>query len=279
MSNLALRLYNTGIVNTASGAVTVAGSLLLYSAVASSFRVLTSQVFAFLTWLGYIVLLLMPLGVAISVFGIRQAFAAKRMIAGDGSSQSILDVLARVLAIRNYSLILLTAALVYGSFYAAVSSTIVYQPADDFSKLYGAVIPSIVVIVCCGGPGYIPIVTVYLTEHLGLLIIPANILLLILVSGLVGLNTALALYEFHNRPKGAGGRWLGGFGATTGLFTACPTCAGLFLGGLVQGVGTTAAATVLASYQPLFVAATLPLLIASVLLIARRLRKRSGNSN
>ncbi len=168
---------------------------------------------------------------------------------------------------------MIIAAVAYGIFFAAVSSIIVYRPNQNFAVDYFATIPSVVPSVCCGALGFIPIFTVYLTEHLGLLLIPANLVLMVLVSSLVGMNAALALYTYDNRPKGAGVSWFGGLGAVTGLFTACPTCAGLFLGSFVQAAGTAAAATVLAAYQPVFIAVTLPLLLASTILITRRLRR------
>ena len=39
--------------------------------------------------------------------------------------------------------------------------------------------------------GFIPVFTVYITEHCGLLIVPADVLIMITVSGLVGIEAAL----------------------------------------------------------------------------------------
>ncbi len=224
-------------------------------------------------WLSYLIVFLMLLGIAVSILGIRGILAAERMVSKDYASPPLSVFIASVLSVRKYSWALLASAVVYGVFYAIVSSIIVYRPSENFAEEYLAVIPSVVEAVCCNGPGFTPVFTVYLTEHLGLLIIPANVLLMILVSGLVGVNVALAFYQYDQRPKGAGSRWFGGFGAITGLFTACPTCAGLFLGNLIQEVGTTAVAAALATYQPVFIAVTVPLLLGSTVIMTRRLRQ------
>lgn len=268
-----VRFQKTGIINTLGGLFAVVASLLFYSGFTSSFRVLTTTILGVFKWLSYLTIILMFLGVAVSAFGIRQILAAEKMAADEYASPPMLVIIANVLGLRKYSRAMLASAIAYGLFYAAVSSIIVYRPAQNFAEDYLAVIPSIVPTVCCGGPGFIPILTVYLTEHLGLLIIPANIILLILVSGLVGLNATLALHTYDIRPKGASVQWFGGLGALTGLFTACPTCAGLFLGSLIQGAGSVAIAVVLAGYQPLFVALTFPLLLTSTFVISRRLRQ------
>ena len=218
-------------------------------------------------------MILMVLGILVAILGLHKILDAKRQVAREYVSPPLLVIIADTLSRRKYYWTMIASIIAYGIFYATVSSIIVYRPAENFSEEYFAVIPSIVPTVCCGGPGFIPIFTVYLTEHLGLLIIPANAILLILVSGFVGLNVALAIFTYEHRPKRAGSHWFGGLGAVTGLFTACPTCAGLFLGNLVQGAGTVAVASVLAIYQPVFVAVTIPLLLASTFLITRRLRQ------
>ena len=269
MSGRHTNLQNSGLINTTAGVSTVAGSLILYAVYTSSFKVLSTQILGMFRWLSYVTILAMFLGVFAAVLGIKQVLAAKKIAGQSNFSPPVSVIIANVLSIRKYSRALLSIALAYGIFYAAVSSIIVYRPAENFAVDYLADIPSIVVTVCCGGTGFVPVFTIYLTEHLGLLIIPANIILMILVSSLIGLNASLALHHYNNRPKGADAGWFGRFGAITGFFTACPTCAGLFLGNLFQGVRTVTVASVLATYQPMFVAATLPLLVLSTFLLAR----------
>ncbi len=264
-------LQSAGTVNATMGGFTIAGSLLFYWAFTSSFPILNDRLVRMFSWLSYFTFLLMILGVVMLIFGLNQFLWARRVGADASSPLSV--VLANVLCTRKYFWSMVVISLLYGVFYASVSSIIVYRPMENFAAEYFAVIPSVVPTVCCAGPGFIPVLTIYLTEHLGLLLIPANILLMIVVSGLVGVNTVLALYTFENRPKRAGAQWFGGFGAITGLFTACPTCAGLFLGNLIQSAGLVSATALLASYQPIFIAVTFPLLLASVMLMTRRLRQ------
>jgi hypothetical protein len=149
---------------------------------------------------------------------------------------------------------------------------VIYRPDRDFAVEYFATIPSIVPTVCCDLPGFIPTLTIYLTNHLALLLIPANVILMVVVSALVGSNIALSRFAYDNKPTGIKSRWPGGLGAIMGLFTACPTCAGLFLGNVIQATGTELMAVTLANYQPLFLGLTLPTLFGSNYAIVRSLR-------
>ncbi|HMD79474.1 MAG TPA: hypothetical protein VKF39_05790 [Nitrososphaerales archaeon] len=171
---------------------------------------------------------------------------------------------------RNY---FLASTLLYGLFYAFVTSMIVYQPGIDFVREYGASFPSAVITPCCGTPLFAPVVTVYVVNHLGLLLIPLTGLLLVVISVLVGLNSALAVFAFNSRVRGVGRGWLGGLGAVVGLFTGCPTCAGLFFANVLGGAGAVTLAAGLASYQPLFILVSLPVLAVTPYLTSRSLAK------
>jgi len=138
---------------------------------------------------------------------------------------STYGMVAYVMDNKVYARISGLTAIAYGVFYAIVSSNIVYQQTVKFSEVYGAKIPSALAVVCCGPVGQFPQFVVYLTEHLGLLIIPLNLILLIVVSWLVGLNAGLSVFAYRNRPTRAGGRWFSVLGAAVGLFTGFPTCA------------------------------------------------------
>ena len=178
-----------------------------------------------------------------------------------------------VLSVRKYGRLFPLASLAYGLFYSFVTSMVVYQPTVTFSEVYLAEIPSVRVVPAFGPPGQIPILIVYLTEHLGLLLVPLSIILLVAVSVLVGLNITLASFAYSNRPTGRGDHWLCGFGAIVALFTGCPTCAGLFLASMAGGLGATAAASLLASYQSLFIGISIPILVVTPLVIVRSLSK------
>ncbi len=114
----------------------------------------------------------------------------------------------------------------YGIFFSLISGTLVYQPEVNFAIHYGATIPSGFIAPCCDSPGYMPKIIIYLTEHVGLQIIPINLVLQIIVSYLVALNASIAINAYRISKKGSG---VSTIGAATGLFIACPTCAGTFL--------------------------------------------------
>jgi len=178
-----------------------------------------------------------------------------------------------VLGTKKFGRLFLISSILYGLFYSFLTSLIVYQPSVTFSTQYLVTIPSALVIPFYGPPGQIPILVVYVTEHLGLLLIPLSVILLIAVSLLVGLNISMVAFAYANRPKNYRGQWLGGLGGIVGLFTGCPTCAGLFLANMIGGAGAASVSTLLASSQPLFIGISIPILIVTPVLISRSLAK------
>ncbi len=170
--------------------------------------------------------------------------------------------------------IFLTSFIFYGIFFSLVSGTLVYQPEVSFSYHYGAEIPSAVVVPCCDQPGYMPEILVYLTDHVGLQIIPINLVLQVIVSYLVGLNVAMAVSAFSISKKTRGTSTIG---AAAGLFIACPTCAGSFLSlfvGTASGIALTLA---LVQLQTLFIAISIPVLFITPIIMAKKLRNADGS--
>lgn len=170
--------------------------------------------------------------------------------------------------------IFLVTFVFYGIFFSLISGTLIYQPEVTFSFHYGATIPSAFVAPCCDGPGYMPKIIVYLTEHIGLQIIPINLVLQVIVSYLVGLNTAIAVSAFTISRKERG---MSTIGSATGLFIACPTCAGTFLSvfvGTASGIALTVALTQL---QTLFIAIAIPILLITPFVMAKKLRNADGS--
>ena len=155
------------------------------------------------------------------------------------------------------------------------SGILVYQPDVIFSYHYGADVPSAHITPCCGPPGYMPKLVMYLTEHVGIQIIPLNLVLQITVSYLVAANTSLAVNAISISKKTGG---LGGIGATTGLFIACPTCVGSFLSIFIGSASAVAMTVVVTQIQTLFIAITIPILLATPFIIARRIRSNQGES-
>jgi hypothetical protein len=182
-----------------------------------------------------------------------------------------------VLSIGKYRRYFLVTAILYGVFYAVITSMIVYHPTVDFAQAYGPSVPSAQVTPVLAAPFLTPVITVYLVNHLGLLLVPLTVLLLVATSVLVGLNSALAGFAFGSRVKGAGKGWVGGMGAVVGLFTGCPTCAGLFFANFLGGAGAVSFAAFLGYYQPVFILISIPVLVAAPYLTSRSLSKVFSN--
>ena len=162
----------------------------------------------------------------------------------------------------------------YGIFFSLISGTLVYQPEVNFAIHYGATIPSGFIAPCCDSPGYMPKIIVYLTEHVGLQIIPINLVLQIVVSYLVGLNASIAINAYTISKKGRG---MSTVGAATGLFIACPTCAGTFLSIFIGTASGIALSIALSQLQTLFIAISIPVLIITPYVMAKKLRNTDGS--
>lgn len=162
----------------------------------------------------------------------------------------------------------------YGIFFSLVSGTLVYQPEVNFAVHYGATIPSGFIAPCCDGPGYMPKIIIYLTEHVGLQIIPINLVLQVVVSYLVGLNIAIAVSAYTISKKGRG---MTTVGAAVGLFIACPTCAGTFLSIFIGTASGIALSIALTQMQTLFIAISIPILLITPYIMARKLQNADGS--
>ena len=191
----------------------------------------------------------------------------RRQEVGDGRAESNFSVLVSALCSRPYNILFPTSALLYGVLFALVSGVMVYRP--DLSE--GLVTtPSAFLVTCCDPLGQTPRLVIYLTSSLGLLLVPLNVLLLVGTSWMVGANVSLAVFAYRTKAVSGSLKWLGSFGATTGLLTACPTCASLLLLGAAGGGDALAA--LLSSAQPALVIGTMFLLSANLVLMTARLR-------
>ena len=162
----------------------------------------------------------------------------------------------------------------YGIFFSLASGTLVYQPLVNFETDLGEKIPSGFISPCCDIPGYMPKILVYLTEHVGLQIIPINLVLQVIVSYLVGLNAAIAVSAYTISKRGRG---VSTIGAAAGLFIACPTCAGTFLSIFVGTATGIALSIALVQLQTLFIAISIPILVATPFIMAKKLRNADGS--
>lgn len=188
---------------------------------------------------------------------------------------SVRGVLSDALSSRRNLKIGVVAALIYGVAYAFVSSIAVYQPGVNFGLAYGVTSTSWNAAACCGAPGTVPALILYLApmSHFALQIVPLTALFAVVVPVLVGLNFTVAAHAFRRRQTGSGAKWLSSMGILVGLLTGCPTCAGLFLASAVGGLGATTLAVALAPYQLLFVSVSIPLLLISPVVMAASVRR------
>lgn len=163
----------------------------------------------------------------------------------------------------------------YGLIYSFASSTLVYQPSVDFLQAYGVTSASWSAISCCGPFGTIPKLILFASPqlHFAVELVPLSALFLVVVPLLVAFNFTVISYAVAAGSVRRTGPWLSLLGATVGLFTACPTCAGLFLAGTVGGIGATSLAITLAPYQTLFIVFSIPLLLLSPMLVAATTRR------
>jgi hypothetical protein len=193
------------------------------------------------------------------------------------SYSSIFNIIINIVNYKKYFRFFWPASIGYGLFYALVSSMIVYR-TDNISELYGVTVPSLVMI-SYGPLGYVPTMSAYLNEHIGLLIIPINLIVTLVVSALVGFNTVLSAYAFAQRPKKSintatrTSSVLSIIGATTSLFATCPTCASFYIFNIMAGSLAPTVAAFAISYYALFVAISIPLLLATLFITALSIRR------
>ena len=218
--------------------------------------------------IGFYIILLMSFG-AIG-YGIYRYHNRK----STENNNDILTIIAKITLNSKSKKIFVATFVVYGIFFSLTAGLIVYQPDVIFSHHYDAIVPSAHMNVCCGEPGYMPTIIVYITEHVGLQIIPINLVLVITVSYLVGLNTSLAVKAISITKKSGG---LTSIGAVTGLFVACPTCVGTFFALFVGSSSAITFTVILTQLQTLFVGITIPILLLTPILIAKQMRKNDDD--
>jgi hypothetical protein len=205
-------------------------------------------------------------------YGIYRIFKAEQRL--KANTNSLMFYITAAFLDNKYWKVMAIFAIIYGIFFGFLSQIFIYRYDISFSE-QGITVPSVNVIPCCNMPGYVPMLTVFPTDHFLIMIIPINIILAVIVSVMVGFNISLTLYAF-NLEKAQNTKRVssvGSIGAISGLFVGCPTCAGsLFSMLLGYSVGTTMA--VLASFQTLFILISIPSLILAPFLIGRGIRSR-----
>lgn len=194
--------------------------------------------------------------------------------------QSTSSIICNALNNKKAKRIFVISAIGYGIFFGLTSGVILYKPDINATDYGFPTPPHIELSPCCDLPGYMPMIFAFFTEHVGLQIVPLNLVLLVAVSFLVGLNFALSATTFV-ASKSAGK--FGAFGALTGLFVGCPTCAGTAFT-MLFGLGASATGITLfltsyeAQLQTIFIAISIPILLATPYIMARKIRKAQSGS-
>ncbi len=259
------------------GGLTVLTSLLFYQWIISNYPLRTGRI-ELLEQTAYVVLALILAGVSLVLAAVTRYLM--RGARENGTKHSPLTGIVISLALNNKRSFraFVLASLLYGLFFAFVSSFLVFQPSGRFSETYGVSIPSMLPVICCGPIGQMPQFVVYLTQQFAILIVPVNTILLLVVSWLVGLNVAIATYSYTNQSPSARGKWFGGLGAIVGLLSVCPTCAGFFLLTMLGLAGAVTFALTLSSLQVVFLAVGLPLLLLTPIITAWRVPQSRATS-
>jgi hypothetical protein len=239
-----------------------------------------------LTGLAWGMLAISAASMASMVYGAYIIFRSEQIrtaaITTVGAENGLISFITAAFSNRYYWKIMMVAAVGYGIFFGFLSQILVYRADVSFTEK-GIEVPSLDLIPCCGAVGYMPMLTIYITDHFLILIIPLNVILATIVSLLVGFNVALSIFAFRMKKslQTKTTSLAAGIGATSGLFVGCPTCAGSLFSALlgigVAGAGGTSA-SVLAPFQTLFIAASIPALVVAPFLTARSIRSASSCS-
>ena len=226
-----------------------------------------------LSKLAYGTLLITAASMVAMFYGAHVLFRSEQLRTLGGSG--LVSMITGAFSDRKLWRIMIGSSMIYGVFFAFLSQILVYRP--DLSLVQeGVSVPSVVMTPCCSAPGYVPMLTAYLSDHFLILIIPVNVILAVVVSVMVGFNVALSVYAYRlKRTMQAKTSIISGIGAASGLFMGCPTCAGSLISAVlgigIAGAGTTSA-SVLAPFQTVFIAAGIPALAIAPFLVARSIR-------
>lgn len=152
--------------------------------------------------------------------------------------------------------------------------------ADNFESEKSISYPYYRLIVCCNSVGYVPMMTLSISQFFSILIIPLNVLLGAIISTLVGINVSLNIFllrTYKLKPVLTKRGLLSGLGMSSGLLIGCPTCAGSVIYS-IAGFSSLVTFSSLISYQLIFISISIPILIASVFVLTKLLQKREMNA-
>lgn len=268
-----MNMRNSGFRIVFIGLFSLILAFIIYSRLTSPSEQ-TTMIIPELRNLAYAILAITFASLISIAYGISRILKAERH--GEANPGSTIYYIATVFSDNKYLKIMIISSIGYGIIFGFLSQIFVYKNNISFID-QGIMIPSVNIVPCCNIPGYVPMFTAYITDHFLVLLIPINIILAVTVSALVGFNFALSFYilKLTKISKNKISIFQS-IGLTGGLFVGCPTCAGSIFSALLGfGAGTTIA--VLALFQTLFIAITIPVLIITPLFMIHKIqRKYSG---
>jgi hypothetical protein len=266
-------LRNRGVRVALLSGLSLVSVFVIYSSLTSPHDNQSLQVSSQLMNLANIVLFWTFVSIPICIYGIYHIFKAETA-RSYSSGSSLGSYLVVTFTDIKYWRIMIVSSVLYWIGFAFLSQILLYEPNMPISEGDGIVIPSLKVTPCCNLPGYVPMLSVYLTEYFTILIIPINFVLSIAISIMVGFNLSLMVSFFNmsrNRNNSKRLSVVGGIGITAGLFVGCPTCAGSLLSVFV-GFGSGVAVVALAPFQTLFLLISIPVLVVSPVIASRLMR-------
>jgi hypothetical protein len=200
---------------------------------------------------------------------------------------SVWKIFFNMITDKKSAVFFVPVAVFYGLFYAIITSTLIIHLEGGISHISGIEEFPSIIMMQYGPAGYTPAMSIYLSDYIGILIIPINLITIIIISALVGLNAVSSAYtlksyrsekkrkvtaDVMNGPKN-GTRFLSMLGATTSLFAVCPTCTSFYLFNILAGSLATTIASFTVTYYELFLSLSVPLLIIAPFINAINIKK------
>jgi hypothetical protein len=201
----------------------------------------------------------------------------------------VLGIILSIISDRKYFRFFLPIVIGYGVVYSIVSGIVIIRPEGGLTHVSGIHDLPAMVMMQYGPMGYVPTMSIYITDNLGIFIIPLNLIIALVVSALVGLNSIISIYALFNRHNKnkfsftnaatSSSSFLGALGATTSLFVICPTCTSLYIFTAIAGGLTPSIAAFTVTYYNLFMMVSIPLLLCTPILTALSIKKMNINTN
>jgi hypothetical protein len=198
--------------------------------------------------------------------------------------QSIFRIIFGIVSDRKCHRFFLPIAIGYGVIYSIISGILIIRPEGGLAHISGMHnLPSLVMMQY-GPTGYVPTMSIYISDNFGIFIIPLYLVVGLVVSALVGFNGIISIYtlfnrhsknrfSFDNASSHSSSSFLSALGATTSLFVTCPTCASLYIFTAIAGGLAPSIAAFTITYYNLFVMASIPLLLCTPIITALGIRK------